>query len=75
MKKLRLDLEDLAVDTFDTAAERRDDDGTVEAHQESNRFTFCWTQPEQGATCLPGYTCPECAYTLDPCAEETLACP
>jgi hypothetical protein len=74
MKKLRLDPDDLAVETFDAVVERKDDGGTIEAHQESNRFTFCATQPEQGSTCLTGYTCPECAYTLDPCAEETLVC-
>jgi hypothetical protein len=74
MKKLRLDPDDLAVDAFDTAREPAEGSGTVRGNQESNRFTFCWTQPEQGATCLPGYTCPECAYTLDPCTGETLVC-
>jgi hypothetical protein len=75
MKKLRLQPEDLAVESFDTAGDRTDPGGTVRAHQQSNRFTFCWTQPEHGYTCLPAYTCPECAYTLDPCPDETLACP
>lgn len=75
MKKLRLDLDDLAVETFGVADEPADDGGTVRAHQESNRFTFCFTNPEQGFTCLPGYTCPECAYTVHyTCTEETLAC-
>jgi hypothetical protein len=74
MKKLRLHPDDLAVESFGTASEQADADGTVRAHQQSNQFTFCWTQPEHGATCLPAYTCPECAYTLDPCAEETLVC-
>ena len=74
MKKLRLHPNDLAVESFDTASEQADASGTVRAHQQSNRFTFCFTQPEQGSTCVPGYTCPECAYTLDPCADETLVC-
>ena len=75
MRKLRLDPDDLAVETFDTRVERAEEDGTVHAHQESNRFTFCFTQPEQGATCLPGYTCPECAYTVHyTCTEDTLGC-
>jgi hypothetical protein len=73
MKKLRLEVEALAVETFDTVADGRGGKGTVRAHDPSNQFTFCFTQPEQG-TCVPGYTCPECAYTLDPCPDETLDC-
>ena len=74
MRKLRLRLETLAVETFDVAGGEAGK-GTVQGHQQSNRFTFCWTQPEQGVTCLPGYTCPECAYSVDPtCPEETLVC-
>jgi hypothetical protein len=74
MRKLRLDPESLTVERFDTVPENTDEKGTVRGNQQSNQFTFCWTQPEQGATCLPGYTCPECAYTLDPCENETLVC-
>jgi hypothetical protein len=73
MKKLRLNPDELAVETFDIVMEQRDDDGTVQAHQVSGRFPICATLPD-GSGCLTGYTCPECAYTLDPC-EDTLICP
>ena len=72
MKKLRLDVDALLVQTFDTAAKAGKGKGTVRGHDPSNHFTLCFTQ--QGTTCEPAYTCPECAYTLGPCA-ETETCP
>lgn len=74
MKKLRLDPDDLAVEAFDTVGEGEDGSGTVRGHQESNRFPVCGTLAPQATTCETGPTCPECAYTLDPCTEETLVC-
>jgi hypothetical protein len=71
MRKLRLDVESLTVQTFDTVAKPGDGKGTVQGHV-SNQFTFCFTQ--QGTTCEPAYTCPECAVSLDPCP-ETEICP
>lgn len=74
MKKLRLDLDDLAVEAFDTVGEPEAGSGTVRGHQQSNRVALCWTLAPEASTCETGYTCPECAYTLDPCTEETLVC-
>jgi hypothetical protein len=60
MKKLRMD--DLAVESFDTTALRRNDKGTVFGEQQCTCWTVC--------TC-PGCntcdaTCPDtCAYTCD----------
>jgi hypothetical protein len=73
MKKLRLEADALVVQTFDTAAKSSTAMGTVRGHGVSNRFPFCFTQ--EGATCEPGYTCPECAYSLDPCPETESTCP
>ena len=41
MKKLRLDLEHLQVETFDTAAEHGAE-GTVVARQDGTAMTVCW---------------------------------
>jgi hypothetical protein len=63
MKKLRLGLDDLRVDTFDTTAPRKEK-GTVFGEQ-----CTCWTQCGQDTcpgcpTC--GDTCPNtCAYSCD----------
>jgi hypothetical protein len=72
MKKLRLNPDALLVQTFDPAAKAQAGKGTVRGHDESNQFTFCFTR--QGNTCEPAYTCPECAYTVDPRCPETEAC-
>ena len=54
MKKLRLDLDELAVESFDTQKDAREK-GTVVGEQCS-----C------GGTCYPEATCPQtCAYTCD----------
>ncbi len=71
MKKLRLDVETLAVQTFDTVTKAGKGKGTVRGHDPSNQFTFCFTQ--QGTTCEPAYTCPECAWTLDPCPDSDVS--
>jgi hypothetical protein len=73
MKKLRLDADALMVQTFDTVATSSTEMGTVLGHGNTNRFPFCFTQ--QGTTCEPGYTCPECAWSLDPCPETERTCP
>ncbi len=73
MKKLRLNPEDLAIETFDVNVERDGDGGTIRAHQESNGGYLCATLPD-GSGCLSGATCPECPYTQDPCAEATVFC-
>ena len=66
MKKLRLDAEELRVESFAAEAERAlDERGTVHARQLRTPRFPCFTAG--GTTCEPAYTCPECAYTLDPC--------
>jgi hypothetical protein len=70
MKKLALKIEDLAIETFETAA-IAGDEGTVVGHAtQGNKYTC---DPVVG-TCF-GYTCVEtcdktcadsCAYTCDP---------
>jgi hypothetical protein len=72
MRKLRLDIESLTVQTFDTVSSATTGRGTVRGHDWSNQFTFCFT--EQASTCEPAYTCPECAFTLAQCP-ETEICP
>jgi hypothetical protein len=72
MKKLRLDADALVVQTFHPVAKAREGTGTVRGHDESNQFTFCFTR--EGTTCEPAYTCPECAWTVDPGCPETEVC-
>ena len=72
MKKLRLDVEALWCRRSIPSPGRGRGRVPSGATTRSNQFTFCFTQ--QGTTCEPAYTCPECAYTLDPCP-ETEACP
>lgn len=43
MKKLRLQLDDLAVETFATAAGRDVDAGTVQGHEAPTILNFCNT--------------------------------
>jgi hypothetical protein len=67
MKKLRLDPEALRVESFAAEAVRTwDEGGTVHARQLRTPRFPCVTV-NGGTTCDPAYTCPECAYTLDPC--------
>jgi hypothetical protein len=42
-----------------------DERGTVHARQLRTPRFPCFTAG--GTTCEPACTCPECAYTLDPC--------
>jgi hypothetical protein len=72
MKKLRLDVDALVVQTFDTVGKAAEGKGTVRGHDWSNQFTFCFT--EQASTCEPAYTCPECAWSVGECP-DTEACP
>lgn len=51
MSKLKLDLDDLAVESFDTAREEQKQRGTVRAN-EATEWNTC-----QGPTCDPGNTC------------------
>lgn len=74
MKKLRLSLEALRVESFATADRGARGKGTVEAHGQpaSKQCTVgcipfsddCFTGAD-GATCPPIHTCPECAYTIE----------
>jgi len=67
MRKLRLDPEALRVESFAAEADRHPDGvGTVHARQVRTPQLPCVTV-NGGTTCEPGYTCPECAYTVDPC--------
>ena len=52
MRKLTLELESLAVESFETT-EAADGRGTVAGHQLTTRSRV---------TCYPNFTCPECAY-------------
>lgn len=73
MKKLRLDADALVVQTFETAAKSSTGMGTVHGHHHNSNHSLCFTQG--GTTCEPAYTCPECAWSLDPCPETERTCP
>ena len=62
MKKLRLHLDALRVESFSTAALDGRGEGTVQGREAppSRWQAGCFTAPG-AATCTPDYTCPECA--------------
>jgi hypothetical protein len=78
MEKLRLDPEELAVESFESEEGPDAGQGTVRGHN--------WTQRAQDCTCYgqlcgtsaaPGEPCNCRAYSYDPCssfAEETFYC-
>jgi hypothetical protein len=53
MRKLRLNLDDLAVDTFRTAAHGDSWKGTVDAHEEQTVKTVCGSLLASNPTCCP----------------------
>ncbi|HEX8690809.1 MAG TPA: hypothetical protein VF746_00060 [Longimicrobium sp.] len=74
MRKLRLDLEQLHVETFDTGPEDPDGRGTVEAYKvRAVTYGTCWqscspedTCPDNCSQSCPGVTCAEtCPYSCD----------
>lgn len=64
MKKLRLDLDELAVESFDTRGAEKEK-GTVVGEQQCSCGGTCYPQATCPQTCA--YTCddPTCAYTCD----------
>ncbi|HEX5727551.1 MAG TPA: hypothetical protein VFX98_18910 [Longimicrobiaceae bacterium] len=84
MRKLTLDLDALAVDSFVAGTERRADAGTVHAHNHTRgNHQTCGNQLTCGNTCNAGLTC-NCPITFDdtclePCftniCEDTVTCP
>jgi hypothetical protein len=61
MRKLRLCLEQLRVESFPTAQETART-GTVRGNEFPTYWVAgCYTGPDYGSTCEPVYTCPECA--------------
>ena len=79
MNKLRLELDELAVETFETENRERDERGTVRAHFWAGpgytQYEWqCYTANVKDATCQAVYTCPECASppkTYDACGGES----
>jgi hypothetical protein len=69
MAKLRLTLEDLAVESFDSTPSRVPSSGTVQAH-EASEFSYCT------CFCAPQYTVEYfCGNSLDgTCNEATCNC-
>ena len=77
MKKLRLELDDLAVESFSTSREGREERGTVQGHLRASpsygwdcKLSWdvrCFTNELEcytqngGDSCQVYYTCPECA--------------
>lgn len=53
MRKLRLNLDDLAVDTFRTAGHDAAWKGTVDAHEEQTVKTVCGSLLASNPTCCP----------------------
>lgn len=53
MRKLRLNPDDLAVDTFRTATDGADRNGTVDAHEEQTIKTVCGSLLASNPTCCP----------------------
>jgi hypothetical protein len=66
MKKLRLAIEALRVESFDTRADATGNDGTV--------FAAGYTYPGPGETCWRYYTCPECATPWPECDSLYIPC-
>lgn len=61
MRKLRLRLQELRVESFPTAQERAQA-GTVRGNEVPTYWLpGCYTAPDYGPTCEAVYTCPECA--------------
>ena len=54
MRKIRLNIDELAVDSFDTAGQEGEKGGTVRAH--ASLYLPCNSDGSQCATCL--YGCP-----------------
>ena len=71
MNKLRLEPEELCVESFPTVEEQRAERGTVRGHAPAPGSEVepapvswpqvCWTIDPYQSTCQPVYTCPECA--------------
>ena len=57
MRKLMLDVDDLAVESFPTEARTPEPEGTVQAHMATNRcvssFTSCRADMRDACTCPP----------------------
>jgi hypothetical protein len=64
MSKLRLQIEDLRIDSFDTLGEAgRRLDGTVYGRADVNPIPISRTQDPVACTYQTGPTCPECPHT------------
>jgi hypothetical protein len=67
MRKLRLRPEELRVESFPTAVEKRGGRGTVRANDSDDPLSpdcsaYCWTDPTAEPSWQPALTCPECAW-------------
>ena len=61
MRKIRLEIDDLAVESFDTADGKGKKTGTVHGHSEFTEFDGCNSQYSNCATCE--YGCPQDTVT------------
>jgi len=69
MKKIRLDLDQLSVDSFDTVARKDGDQGTVFGHRPPYSYEmFC----SDGQTCLD--SCFDCGTGASDCGTCATAC-
>lgn len=69
MKKIRLDLDMLSVESFDTVARKDGDEGTVFGHRPPDTY---WQFCSDGQTCLD--SCFDCGTGASDCGTCATAC-